>query len=130
MEIKLKKWFANGDTTRYKVVIPASEFVDYPYKEVQITAFFQVIKKEGIGYRLTLFGQSREGWLENCGVTPTGLSWKEETLNIANGINQWSSPWMKKKELMAVLEKAVPMEIDHWKYITVNNPVFSNLKLK
>jgi hypothetical protein len=130
MEISLKKWFSNSDgTTRYKVVVPAVAFLNCPVKEVHISAFFQVMKKEGEGYRLSLFGESREGWFESAGVVPTWLSWKDEVLNTANGIHQWSSPWMKKKELMSVLEKVVPMEISSWKNNALMQPEFRNLKL-
>ena len=85
MDIKFKKWFTNGDKTRYKVVLPSSDFTNLPTREVAIGLEFQVIKGDG-GYRLTLFGERRKGWLESVGVTPTGLSWCDETLNLANGI--------------------------------------------
>ena len=131
MEIKFKKWFSNPDgKTRYKVVLPADNFANLPTKEVAIGLEFQVMKSEGQGYRLTLFGERRMGWLESVGVTPTGLSWKDETLNLANGIHQASTPWMKKKELVAVIEKIMPMEINSWRTNDLIKPHFRNLVLK
>ena len=131
MEISLKKWFSNPDgKTRYKVILPAENFVSLPTKFVAIGMEFQVMKSEGQGYRLTLFGERRMGWLESVGVTPTGLSWKDETLNLANGIHQASTPWMKKKELVAVIEKIMPMEINSWRTNDLIKPQFRNLELK
>ena len=65
MEIKLKKWFVNGDKTRYKVVLPANNFVEFPegVKEVHFSAGIQVVKDDSVpvtaNYMLTLFGENR-----------------------------------------------------------------------
>ena len=128
MDIKFKKWFTNGDKTRYKVVLPSSDFTNLPTSEVSIGLEFQVIKGDG-GYRLTLFGERRKGWLESVGVTPTGLSWCDETLNLTNGISQWSTPWMRKKDLVAVIERIVPLEIASWRDNDLIKPQFRDLKL-
>ena len=130
MEIKLRKWFVNGDKTRYKVMVPASEFTNLPTKEVAVGLEFQVIKAEGLGYRLTLFGERRMGWLESVGVTPTGLSWKDEVLNTANGISQFSTPWMRKKDVVSVIGKIMPLEIESWKSNDLIKPQFRNLELR
>jgi hypothetical protein len=87
-----------------------------------------VISRDGM-YRVSLFG-NREGWLEDAGVIPVGLSWKDEVLNTANGISQWSSPWMKKKEVIAVLEKLMPKEVASWRDNMLVKPEFSNLVIK
>jgi hypothetical protein len=128
MVIKFKKWFENNGLTRYKIILPAENFKNLPGKELAISANFQVIKGEE-GYRLTLFGEGRDGWLENVGITPTGLSWKDETLNLANGIHQWSTPWLKKKDLLAVIEKIIPLEVASWKNNSLIKPEFRNLEL-
>jgi hypothetical protein len=130
MEISLKKWFSNPDgKTRYKVILPAENFVSLPTKFVAIGMEFQVMKSEGQGYRLTLFGERRMGWLESVGVTPTGLSWKDEILNSTNS-HQASTPWMKKKDVMAVIEKIMPLEINSWRTNDLIKPHFRNLELK
>ena len=79
---------------------------------------------------VTLFGESREGWLECAGLNPTGLSWKDEVLNTANGINQFSTPWMKKKEVIEVLEKVMPFEVASWKKNMFIKDEFRNLIVK
>jgi hypothetical protein len=130
MEIKLKKWFVNGDKTRYKVILPASDFEYLPTEQVIVGFEFQVMKCEDKGYRLTLFGERKMGWLEKVGVIPTGLSWKDEILNTANGIHQESTPWMRRKDLMSVIESVMPMEIESWKDNDLIKPHFRNLELK
>ena len=131
MIVKLKKWFTNlnEELTRYKVVLPAENFANCPGKEVLVSLGVQVIKGD-LGYRLTLFGESREGWLECAGLNPTGLSWKDEVLNTANGINQFSTPWMKKKEVIEVLEKVMPFEVASWKKSPFIKDEFRNLIVK
>lgn len=128
MVIKFKKWFESDGLARYKVVLPAENFKSLPTKEVSFALGFQVLKGED-GYRLTIFGEDKRGWLESTGVTPTGLSWKDETLNTANGITQWSTPWMKKKDLLAVVERLVPMEIASWRNNDLIKPQFRNVEL-
>ena len=65
MDIKFKKWFTNGDKTRYKVVLPSSDFTNLPTREVAIGLEFQVIKGDG-GYRLSLFGERRLARVRGC----------------------------------------------------------------
>ena len=135
MEIKLKKWFENPDgKTRYKVVVPAENFVECPTKEVHFTAGIQVVKDDTIEnpakYNLTLFGEQRVQWLKDLGILTTGLSWQRETLNIANGITQATTIYMKKKDIVAVLEKVMPLEIADMGNNPMTKPEFCNLKLK
>ena len=135
MEIKLKKWFVNGGKTRYKVVLPASNFVEFPenVKEVCFSAGIQVIKDDSVpgtaNYMLTLFGEDRVQWLKDLGIKTTGLSWQRETLNTANGISQATTEYMKKKDLIAVLEKVMPLEIIASNNNALTNPIFRNLAL-
>lgn len=135
MEVKLKKWFENPDgKTRYKVVVPAENFVECPTKEVHFTACIQVVKDDTIDnpakYNLTLFGEQRVQWLKDLGIPTTGLSWQRETLNIANGINQATTEYMKKKDLISLLEKVMPLEIGEMSKNPMTKPEFCNLKLK
>lgn len=135
MEIKLKKWFVNGDKTRYKVVLPASNFVKFPegVKEVHFSANIQVVKDDSVpgtaNYMLTLFGENRVQWLKDLGIKTTGLSWRREVLNTANGINQATTEYMKKKDLIAVLEKVMPLEIIVSNNNALTKPMFRNLTL-
>lgn len=135
MEIKLKKWFVNGDKTRYKVVLPASNFVEFPekVKEVHFSAGIQVIKDDSVpgtaNYMLTLFGENRVQWLKDLDINTTGLSWQRETLNIANGINQATTEYMKKKDLISLLEKVMPLEIIASNNNAMTKPMFRNLTL-
>lgn len=135
MEIKLKKWFVNGDKTRYKVVLPASNFVKFPegLKEVRFSANIQVVKDDSVpgtaNYMLTLFGENRVQWLKDLGIKTTGLSWRREVLNTANGINQATTEYMKKKDLIAVLEKVMPLEIIASNNNVMTKPMFRNLTL-
>lgn len=135
MEIKLKKWFVNGDKTRYKVVLPASNFVEFPegVKEVHFSANIQVVKDDSVpgtaNYMLTLFGENRVQWLKGLGIKTTGLSWRREVLNTANGINQATTEYMKKKDLIAVLEKVMPLEIIASNNNALTKPMFRNLTL-
>lgn len=135
MEIKLKKWFVNGDKTRYKVVLPASNFVKFPegVKEVYFSANIQVVKDDSVpgtaNYMLTLFGENRVQWLKDLGIKTTGLSWRREVLNTANGINQATTEYMKKKDLIAVLEKVMPLEIIVSNNNALTKPMFRNLTL-
>lgn len=137
MEIKLKKWFTNPDgKTRYKIVLPQSDFVEgtCPTKEVRVTADFQVVKDDTITgsakYNLTLFGEERVKYFQELGIPTTGLSWQREALNVANGITQATSEYMKKAELLAVLEKVLRLEFTGEKYSTVFKTYFKGLKLK
>ncbi len=135
MEIKLKKWFVNGDKTRYKVVLPASNFVEFPegVKEVHFSANIQVVKDDSVpgtaNYMLTLFGENRVQWLKDLGIKTTGLSWRREVLNTANGIHQATTEYMKKKDLIAVLEKVMPLEIIASNNNALTKPMFRNLTL-
>ena len=135
MEIKLKKWFVNGDKTRYKVVLPASNFVKFPegVKEVYFSANIQVVKDDSVpgtaNYMLTLFGENRVQWLKDLGIKTPGLSWRREVLNTANGINQATTEYMKKKDLIAVLEKVMPLEIIVSNNNALTKPMFRNLTL-
>ena len=135
MEIKLKKWFVNGEKTRYKVVIPASNVVKFPegVKEVYFSANIQVVKDDSVpgtaNYMLTLFGENRVQWLKDLGIKTTGLSWRREVLNTANGINQATTEYMKKKDLIAVLEKVMPLEIIVSNNNALTKPMFRNLTL-
>ena len=135
MEIKLKKWFVSGDKTRYKVVLPACNFIEFPadVKEVYFTAGIQVVKDDSISgtanYVLTLFGENRVQWLKDLGILTTGLSWKGEPLDPANGISQATTEYMKKKDLIAVLEKVMPLEITNSNNNEMTKPIFKNLKL-
>ena len=63
-------------------------------------------------------------------VNTTGLSWQRETLNIANGITQATTIYMKKKDIVAVLEKVMPLEIADMGNNPMTKPEFCNLKLK
>lgn len=135
MEIKLKKWFVNGDKTRYKVVLPASNFVEFPegVKEVHFSAGIQVVKDDSVpgtaNYMLTLFGENRVQWLKDLGIKTTGLSWQREVLNTANGINQATTEYMSKKDLISVLEKVMPLEIIASNNNSLTKPMFRNLTL-
>jgi hypothetical protein len=138
MDIKLKKWFSNPDgKTRYKIVLPQSDFVEgtCPTKEVHLTANIQVVKDDTIQgsakYNLTLFGEERAKYLERLNVPTTGLSWQREALNVANGITQATTEYMKKGDLLAVLEKVLRLEFaDTEKYSNVFKTYFKGLKLK
>lgn len=125
MEIKFKKWFENAEYTRYKIVLPADNFTNCPTKEVRITSGLQVLSGEN-GYRLTTFGDIRRGWLESVGITPTGLAWDDGDTRYSI---QSSTPWMKKKDLVAVLEKIMPLEMATWKSRTDIKGMFRNLTL-
>ena len=135
MEIKLKKWFVSGDKTRHKVVLPACNFIELPdhVKEVYFTAAIQVVKDDSVpgtaNYVLTLFGENRVQWLKDLGILTTGLSWKGESLDPANGISQATTEYMKKKDLIAVLEKVMPLEITNSNNNEMTKPMFKNLKL-
>ena len=113
MEIKLKKWFVNGDKTRYKVVLPASNFVKFPegVKEVYFSANIQVVKDDSVpgtaNYMLTLFGENRVQWLKDLGIKTTGLSWRREVLN----------------------KKVMPLEIIVSNNNALTKPMFRNLTL-
>ena len=124
MTIKFKKWFDNGEYTRYKVVLPAENFTNCPTKEVRIDSSFQVISK-GNEYRVTTFGETRNGWLERAGVAPTGLDWSDSE----KGVGQWSSPWMKKKDLLVVLERLIPLEIATYRDNPFIKEQFRNIEL-
>ena len=133
--MKLKKWFENPDgKTRYKISLPAENFVECPVSEVEFTACLQVVKDDTIEsnekYNFTVFGKERVEWFKELGVKTTGLSWQKETLNIANGIDQATSVYMKKKDIVELLERFMPYEIENLKYNALVKPEFSNLKLK
>ena len=135
MVVKLKKWFENPDgKTRYKISLPAENFVECPVSEVEFTACLQVVKDDTIEsnekYNFTVFGKERVEWFKELGVKTTGLSWQKETLNIANGIDQATSVYMKKKDIVELLERFMPYEIENLKYNALVKPEFSNLKLK
>ena len=51
-------------------------------------------------------------------------------LNTANGIDQFSTPWMKKKEVIEVLEKVMPFEVASWKKNMFIKDEFRNLIVK
>ena len=135
MEIKLKKWFVNGDKARYKVVLPANNFVEFPegVKEVHFSAGIQVVKDDSVpgtaNYMLTLFGENRVQWLKDLGIKTTGLSWQREVLNTANGISQATTEYMTKKDLISVLEKVMPLEIIASNNNALTKPMFRNLTL-
>ena len=126
MEISLRLWFGNDDYIRYKIVLPADNFTNCPTKEVRITSGLQVIKS-AMGYRLTTFGDSRRGWLAMAGVVPTGKSWDDGDKRYSI---QDSTPWMKKKDLIAVLERIIPMEIATWDGNALIKEEFRNLIIK
>lgn len=138
MEIKLKKWFSNPDgKTRYKIVLPQSDFVEgtCPTKEVCLTGYIQVVKDDTIKgsakYNLTLFGEERVKYLEQLNIPTTGLSWQRETLNVATGIHQATTEYMKKADLLAVLEKVLRLEFaDTSRYSNVYKACFTGLKIK
>lgn len=134
MEIKLKKWLSNPDgKTRYKVVLPGSNFVERPTKEVYFTNCVQVVKDNTIDspakYSLTLFGEDRVNLLKELGIKTTELSWQRTTLNIANGINQATTEYMKKKDIISLLEKVMTFEVEYSKRIGIMEPEFRNLVL-
>lgn len=126
MEISLRLWFGNDDFIRYKIALPADNFTNCPTKEVRITDGLQVIKS-AMGYRLTTFGDNRRGWLAMAGVVPTGKAWDDGDKRYSI---QDSTPWMKKKDLIAVLERVIPMEIATWADNQGIKEQFRNLKIK
>ena len=97
------------------------------------SANIQVVKDDSVpgtaNYMLTLFGENRVQWLKDLGIKTTGLSWRREVLNTANGINQATTEYMKKKDLIAVLEKVMPLEIIVSNNNALTKPMFRNLTL-
>lgn len=127
MIIKFKKWFEEGGFTRYKIVLPAENFTNCPTTQV-ILSIPQIVKGEN-GYRITLFGKGFEGFLERLGITPTGYTWDDEK-PVGTRCVSFSTPWLKKKDILAILENLLPMLFDSWAYNQWVKPQFQDLKLK
>lgn len=135
MNARLKKWFSNPDgKTRYKVVLDADNFIDCPVKEVHFSNGIQVVKDDNSPlaekWSLTVFGEERVNWFVEFQIPIDALPWEKNTIAIANGIKRADTPYMKKAEIVAILNKIMVREVESMSHNALAKPEFRNLKLK
>jgi hypothetical protein len=134
MNARLEKWFTNGDKTRYKIAVDAENFVDCPTKKVLFSAGLQVVKDDAIQstakWSLTVFGEERVKWFAELGIPVDCLPWEKNTIAIANGIKRADTPYMKKAELISILENLMEREVEYMEVNAMIKPEYRNLKLK
>ena len=135
MNARLQKWFSNPDgQTRYRIILDADEFVECPTKFVRFSAGLQVVSDSRCDtparWQLTVFGEERVQWFVDLGVEIESLPWEKEVLNTANGIHRADSKYMRKKDLMELLNKVMVREVEYMGRNALTMPQFRNLKLK
>ena len=134
MEIKLEKWFTNGDKTRYKIALGADNFVECPVKKILFSNGLQVVKDDSAPtssrWSLTVFGEERVKWFAEMQIPVEALPWEKNTISIANGIKRADTPYMKKAELISVLESLMEREVKYMGRNVMIKPEYRNLKLK
>lgn len=135
MNARLEKWFSNPDgKTRYKIAVDAENFVECPVKKILFSAGLQVIKDDAIPFpekwSLTVFGNQRVQWFVDLQIPIDTLPWEKQTLDTANGIRRADTPFMKKKDLVDIINKIMVKEIEHNKVNPNVKPEFRNLVLR
>lgn len=135
MNARLEKWFSNPDgKTRYKIAVDAENFVECPVKKILFSAGLQVIKDDSIPFpekwSLTVFGNQRVQWFVDLQIPIGTLPWEKQTLDTANGMRRADTPFMKKKDLVDIINKIMVKEIEYNKVNPNVKPEFRNLALR
>lgn len=135
MNARLEKWFSNPDgKTRYKIAVDADNFVECPVKKVVFSAGLQVVKDDNAQttarWSLTVFGEERVKWFAEFGIPVEALPWEKNTICIANGIHRADTPYMRKPELMEIINKIMVREVEYMGRNLLTKPEFRDLKLK